>query len=190
MTGLPVAVAQQPPVRRGVPFLGVPDQRGHQGGGDRLPADRLALFPQQDQALIAVQVGRAQRERAAAAAGGLGVQPQDQRVEFGVVARGGGDLVDLRQPGVGDGPAGGRQAAGLVDLAGGVVPLVDEAVVLGVLVQAAQRADQVLGGAAPAAAVAAGHRVGLDVALTSCRMSDGVGSSRRRVPHCSTTRFQ
>ena len=91
------------------------------------------------------------------------MQPQDQRVEFGVVARGGGDLVDLRQPGVVHGPAGGRQAAGLVDLAGGVVLLVDQPVVLGVLVQAAQRGDQVLGGAAPAAGVAAGHRVRLDV---------------------------
>ena len=87
------------------------------------------------------------------------MQPQDQRVEFGVIARGGGDLVDLRQPGVGHGPAGGRQAARLVDLAGGVVPLVDQPVVLGVLVQAAQRGDQVLGGAAPAAAVAPGHHV-------------------------------
>jgi hypothetical protein len=46
------------------------------------------------------------------------------RVEFGIIARG-GDLIDLRQLGVGQGPAGGRQAAGLVDLAGGVVLLVD-----------------------------------------------------------------
>ena len=81
-------------------FLGVLHQRGHQGGGDRLPADRLALFAQQDQALIGVQFGRAQREGAAAAACGLGVQPQDQRIEVGVIARGGGDLVDLRQPDV------------------------------------------------------------------------------------------
>jgi hypothetical protein len=35
-------------------------------------------------------------------------------------------------------------------LPGGVVPLVDQPVVLGVPVQAAQRRDQVLGGAAPA----------------------------------------
>jgi hypothetical protein len=59
----------------------VPGQGGHQGGGDRLPADRLALFPEQDQALDLVQVLGAQRERATAAAGGLGVQPQDQRVD-------------------------------------------------------------------------------------------------------------
>jgi NaMN:DMB phosphoribosyltransferase len=69
-----------------VPFLAVPDQRGHQGGGDRLPAERLALFPEQDQA-----------------------------------------------------------------------------VVFGLVVQAAQRADEVLDGAAPAAAVAAGQCVLLDL---------------------------
>jgi hypothetical protein len=50
-----------------------------------------------------VEVGRAQGERAGAAAGGLGAQPQDQRVELGVVAGGGSDLVDLRQPKVGRG---------------------------------------------------------------------------------------
>jgi hypothetical protein len=41
-------------------FLAVPDEAGHQGGGDRLPAHRLALLPQQDQALVRVQVVRAQ----------------------------------------------------------------------------------------------------------------------------------
>ena len=38
----PVAVAEQPPVCRGVPFFGVPGQPGQQGGGDRLPPDGLA----------------------------------------------------------------------------------------------------------------------------------------------------
>jgi hypothetical protein len=50
-------------------------------GDDWLPADCLAFFPEQDQALLAVEVGRAQAQGAAAAAGGLGVQPEDQRVE-------------------------------------------------------------------------------------------------------------
>ncbi len=155
----PVGVAQQPPVRRGVPFPGVADEPGHEREGDRLPADRLALLPEQDQALLSVQVQGAQRERAAAPAGGLGVQPQDHRVKFGVIARGGGDLVDLRQPGAGHGPAGGRQAAGLGHLPCGVVPLVDQPVVLGVPVQAAQRSDEVLGCTAPAAGVAARYHV-------------------------------
>jgi hypothetical protein len=44
----------------------------------------------------------------------------------------------------------------------GVVPLGDQAVILGVPVQAAQRGDQVLLGAAPAPAVAPLHRAGLD----------------------------
>ena len=102
-----VPVAHQPAVRWGVALLGVADECGHQGRGYRLPPDRLALFPEQDQALVAVQVGRAQGEGAAAAAGGLGVQPQDHRVELGIVSGGGGDLVDLGQPGVVHGPAGG-----------------------------------------------------------------------------------
>jgi hypothetical protein len=58
------------------------------------------------------------------------------RPPAGVVAGGGGDLVDLCEPGVGRGVAGGRQAAGLVDLAGGVVLLGDQAVVFGVPVEA------------------------------------------------------
>jgi hypothetical protein len=52
-----------------MPLAAVLDEPAHQGGGDRLPAHRLALFPQQDQALIRVQIIRAQRQRAAAAAG-------------------------------------------------------------------------------------------------------------------------
>ncbi len=57
---LPARVAQQLPVRRGVAFLAVLHEAGHQGGGDRLPAHRLALLPQQDQALVSVEIGRAQ----------------------------------------------------------------------------------------------------------------------------------
>ena len=80
------------------------------------------------------------------------MQPQDQRVEPGVIARGRGDLVDLGKASAGHGPAGGGQPAGLADLAGRVARVVDQAVVLGLVVQAAQRADEVLDGAAPAAA--------------------------------------
>jgi hypothetical protein len=72
-------------------------------------------------------------------------------------------VVDLGQPGIGDGPAGGGQAARLVHLAGRIVRLSDEPVVLGVPVQAAQHGDQVLGGAASAAGVAAGYGVCLDM---------------------------
>src|ERR1035441_407960 len=72
-------------------------------------------------------------------------------------------LVDLRQPGIRHGPPGGRQAAGLGYLPRRVVHLGDQPVVLGVPVQAAQRADEVLGGAAPAAGVTAHDHVGLHV---------------------------
>ncbi len=50
----PVGVPQELPVRRGMPLLAVLDEAAHQGGGDRLPADRLAFFPRQDQALVRV----------------------------------------------------------------------------------------------------------------------------------------
>jgi hypothetical protein len=76
-----------------VPLLAVLHQARHQGRRDRLPADRLIRFPQPDQALVRVQIVRAQREGAAAAAGGLGVQPQQQRVQLGIIARGGGHLI-------------------------------------------------------------------------------------------------
>jgi hypothetical protein len=64
---------------------------------------------------------------------------------------------------VGDGPPGGGQAARFLDFPGRVVGRVDQAVVLGVLVQAAQGGDEVLGGAAPAAGVPPGHDAGPDV---------------------------
>jgi hypothetical protein len=51
-----------------MPLLAVLDQAAHQGGGDRLPADSLALFPQQDQALVRIKIPRAQRQRTAAPA--------------------------------------------------------------------------------------------------------------------------
>jgi hypothetical protein len=56
----PAGVPQQLPVRRGMSILAVLDQTAHQGGGDRLPADRLALLPQQDQALVRIQIPRTQ----------------------------------------------------------------------------------------------------------------------------------
>ena len=146
-----------------MPLPAVLDEPGHQGGRDRLPADRLALLPQQDQALVRVEILRTQRERAAAAAGGLRVQPQQQRVQLRVIARGRGGLVDLRQSGVRQRPPGGRQAARLGHLARRVVRLGDQPVIHRALVQAAQRGHQMLLGAAPAAGVAAGHDVGLDV---------------------------
>jgi hypothetical protein len=100
----PVAVAQQLPAGRGVPLLAMLGKPGHQGGRDRLPADGLPLLPQPDQALAGVQVIGPQRQRPAAAAGGLGVQPQQQRVELGIIAAVGSGLADLGQPVVGDGP--------------------------------------------------------------------------------------
>jgi len=160
----PVGVPQQLPVRLGVPLAAVLDQAGHQRGGDRLPADRLAFFPQPDQALVRVQVPRPQGQRAATAARGFGMQAEDQRVQLRIVARRRGDVVDLRQPVIRQCAAGGRQASRFGYLAGRVVGLGDQSVVHGALVQAAQRGHQVLFGAAPAAGVTAGHHVGFDVA--------------------------
>jgi hypothetical protein len=60
-----------------------------------LPPGGVALLPQQDQALVAVEVRRPQRERAAAPARRLDVQ-QQQRVQVRVVAGAGCHPVDLR----------------------------------------------------------------------------------------------
>ena len=45
-------------------------------GADRLPPDGASLFAELNEAVVGVEVGQAQRESAAAAARGLGVQPQ------------------------------------------------------------------------------------------------------------------
>ena len=73
---------------RSRPFPGVPEQGRHESGRDRLPPDGLAFFAQQDQALLGIEVLRAQRQRAAPAAGGLGVQAQQQRVQLRVITYG------------------------------------------------------------------------------------------------------
>src|ERR1035441_3034678 len=68
----PAGVAQQLAAGRGAPLPGVLDQSAHQGAGDRLPTDRLAFLPTSEEALVRVQVLRADRERPGAAAGSLG----------------------------------------------------------------------------------------------------------------------
>jgi hypothetical protein len=141
----------------------VPDERGHQGRGDRLGTDGLAFLAQPDQALLRVEVIGAQGQGAAGPAGGLGVQAQQQRVQLGVIPGGRRRAVDLGEARAGDGAAGRGQAAGLGDLPGRVVRRADQAVVLGLLVHAAQGADEVLGGAAPAAGVPARDGVLPDV---------------------------
>ena len=115
------AVAQQLPLRWRVAFPGVPEQGGHQGRRDWLPADGLALLAQEDQALLGIEILRAQRQRTAPAAGSLGVQAQQQRVQLRVIARGRRRVVDLGQALAGDRPAGRGQAALLVHLPGRVV---------------------------------------------------------------------
>jgi hypothetical protein len=133
-----VRVAQQLPVGRGVPLLAVLEGAGRQSGGDRLPADRLALLPQQDQALLRIQILRAAgpvRRRG----GGLGMQAEYQRVQLRVIARGRSDLVDLGKSVVWQRAAGGRQAPRPGHLARRVVGPDDQPVVHTALVQAAQR---------------------------------------------------
>ena len=94
----PVPVAEQLPARRGVPPLAVLGEPGHQGGRDRLPADGLPFLAQPDQALAGVEVIGPQRERPAAPAGGLGVQPQQQRIQLWIIAAVCGGLADLGEP--------------------------------------------------------------------------------------------
>jgi hypothetical protein len=80
-------VPQQLRAGRGVALFGVLAQAGHQGGRDRLPAECPALFPQQDQALLRVEVLRAQGQSTATPAGSFSVQPQQQRVQLRVITR-------------------------------------------------------------------------------------------------------
>jgi hypothetical protein len=73
-----------------------------------LPADGVAFFVESDEAVVGVEVVGSEGEGAAAAAGGSGVQADEQGVEFGVAAGGGRDVVDLCEPVVGDGVPGAR----------------------------------------------------------------------------------
>src|SRR6266536_1579346 len=126
--GFAVGVAQQRTGGvGGAAVFGVAEQMIHQGGGDRLPAHRFPLLPQTDEVPGGVEVLGAQVQGTAAAAGGLGVQPQQQGVEFGVVAGGARDGVDLGESGVGERGTGRGQPAGFGDLASGVVSGCDQA---------------------------------------------------------------
>ena len=85
-------------------FPGVPQERGHEGGVDWLPPDGLAFLAQQDQALLGIEILRAQRQRAAPAARRLSMEPEQQRVQLRVITRGRRRVVDLGQALAGDGP--------------------------------------------------------------------------------------
>ena len=92
---------------------------------------------------------------AAAAARGLHVQPQEQCVERRVVAGGCGDLGEFVEPMVGQGHAGASQPAGFGYSRRRVLGFGKDAVGDRVIIQAAERGDQVLSSAPPAAGVSA-----------------------------------
>ncbi len=173
----------------GAALLGVLQQVSHQRRRDRLPANGFALLPQADEALVGVEVSALQRERAAAPARGLGVQAQQQRVECRIVPGRRRNVVDLGKAGVGDRAAGRRKPSRFGDLACRVVTGGDVAVVLGVPVQAAQAAMRCSAAPRPPRPVRRATTLIL-MCSASWRISDGVGSSSRRVPQCSMIRFQ
>jgi hypothetical protein len=94
-----------------------------------LPADGPAFLADVDQAAVLVEVLRAQSERSAAAARGFGVQPQDEGVEFGVIAGGGDGVVDLGELRIGQRSPGGRLPPRFGDLQRGIDRRWDMAVV-------------------------------------------------------------
>src|SRR5262249_53901976 len=151
---LSAAIAQQLAVRVAVAaLLAVGQQVPHQGGRDRLPSYGLALLAQPDEALVDVEVAWAEGKRTTAAARRLGVQSQQQGVQFGIVAGGAGYLVDPSELGVWQGTAGAGKAARLRDPRRGIVTFGDQAVRDGVPVKTAQCGDQVFGGRPAAAGV-------------------------------------
>ena len=110
---------------------------------------------QPDQALLGIEIARQERQGAAAAAGSLHVQPQEQRVERRVVAGGCGDLGEFVEPVVGQCHAGASQPARFGYSRRRVLGFGQDAVGDRVVIQAAERGDQVLSSAPPAAGVAA-----------------------------------
>ena len=130
-----------------------------------------------------VEVPGAQGQGAPGAAGRLGVQPQQERVQFRVVARGAGVEVDLAHLRVGQGVPDRALPRGLA-VGGRVLVGLDQPVVFGMSVDTAQRGDEVLGGAAAATGVAALDRVGLDLLgelldLRRCRLEQGARTPLR-----------
>ena len=141
------------------PAFRVREQVGHQRRRDRLPALRPALLVQPDQALLGVEIFRGERQRPAASAGCLGVQPDDQRVKGRVVAGGsrhGADLALSRLSGRAMRAL--RSLRGLGTRAAGFSASDRKPIGDCVVVHAPQGADQVLGGAASAAGVPARER--------------------------------
>src|SRR6185369_15025223 len=62
-------------------LVGVCNEVAHQGGRDGLPPHGFALLFQSDKALLDIEVTTAQGERAAATAGCLDVQPEQEAVQ-------------------------------------------------------------------------------------------------------------
>ena len=87
------------------------------------------------------------------------MEPDDQRVELGVVAGGGDDVVELIHLFAGQRPPVAGLSSWLGDFGGGVGAFVDEVVVDGVAVDAAQRGDEVFGGGVAVAGVPADGQV-------------------------------
>lgn len=76
-------------------LVGVRDQVAHQRRRDRLPTYSLALLLKPDQALVWIKIASEQRKRAAAPAGGLDVQSQEETVKVGGVPGRRGHVDDL-----------------------------------------------------------------------------------------------
>jgi hypothetical protein len=91
-----VGVPQQGPAwGEATPAFPVGQQMRHQGGGYGLPAHRLAFLVQLDKTMLGIQVFRHARQGTAAAAGGLGMQPQEESIEGRVISCSRGDTEDL-----------------------------------------------------------------------------------------------
>lgn len=106
----------------------------------------VSLLPEVDETLFLVEVPGTQCQSSAPAGRGLGVKPDDQRVELGIVAGGRDDVVELVHLLAGQRPSIAGLSPGLRNLGGGVGAFVDELVVDSVPVDAAQRGDEVFGG--------------------------------------------
>ena len=112
---------------------------------------------QPDQALLGIEIGRQEGQGAAAAAGSLHVQPQEQRVERRVVAGGCGDLGEFVEPVVGQCHAGASQPARFGYSRRRVLSFGKDAVGDRVVIQTAERCNQVLSRTPPAAGISALH---------------------------------
>ncbi|WP_280457743.1 hypothetical protein [Nocardia carnea] len=132
-----------------------------------MPPVLATLLVEVNQALLSVEILRPESQGASSTARGFDVKAKDQRVEFRVVAGGGGDTGDVGQEVIWEGAAVARKPSRLHDRCNGIGFGGDESIISSLAVERSKSTDHVFGSRASSSAVPA---------------DDGLALSQRCVP--------